>query len=213
MELGKHELDAWYYSPFPEPYAGCHKLFICEYDLKYFRKKRTLLKHLATLPRKAPPGTEIYKSGSIGRGGAANTQASTAISMYEVDGAKHKLYCQNLCLLAKLFLDHKTLYFDVEPFYFYVLCERDAEGAHIVGYFSKEKNSPEGYNVACILTLPCHQRKGYGRFLIEMSYELSKREGKLGHPERPLSDLGAVCAVCVVWGGVEHNNNVLDICS
>ena len=37
------------------------------------------------------------------------------------------MYCQNLCLLAKLFLDHKTLYFDVEPFLFYVLTERDPE--------------------------------------------------------------------------------------
>lgn len=32
-----------------------------------------------------------------------------------------QIYCQNLCLLAKLFLDHKTLYYDVEPFLFYVL--------------------------------------------------------------------------------------------
>lgn len=47
------------------------------------------------------------------------------------------MYCQNLCLLAKLFLDHKTLYFDVEPFLFYVLCEVDKVGAHLVGYFSK----------------------------------------------------------------------------
>ncbi|XP_073504956.1 uncharacterized protein [Phyllobates terribilis] len=36
------------------------------------------------------------------------------ISVYEVDGKDHKIYCQNLCLLAKLFLDHKTLYFDME---------------------------------------------------------------------------------------------------
>ena len=46
-------------------------------------------------------------------------------------------YCQNLCLLAKLFLDHKTLYYDVEPFLFYVLTEYDKKGCHIVGYFSK----------------------------------------------------------------------------
>jgi len=39
--------------------------------------------------------------------------------------------------LAKLFLDHKTLYFDVEPFLFYILCEVDKVGAHLVGYFSK----------------------------------------------------------------------------
>ena len=70
-----------------------------------------------------PPGREIYRKGTL--------------SIYEIDGADHKIYCQNLCLLAKLFLDHKTLYFDVEPFLFYILCEVDKQGAHLVGYFSK----------------------------------------------------------------------------
>lgn len=46
-------------------------------------------------------------------------------------------YAQNLCLLAKLFLDHKTLYYDTDPFLFYILCELDRIGYHIVGYFSK----------------------------------------------------------------------------
>ena len=55
--------------------------------------------------------------------------------------------------MAKLFLDHKTLYFDVDPFMFYVLCEVDKQGAHAVGYFSKEKESPDG-NWLRILFLP-----------------------------------------------------------
>lgn len=54
-----------------------------------------------------------------------------------MDGDVHKIYCQNLCLLAKLFLDHKTLFFDVTPFMFYVMCQVDQQGAHIIGYFSK----------------------------------------------------------------------------
>ena len=80
--------------------------------------------------QRQPSGKEIYRKGTL--------------SIFEVDGKDHKLYCQNLCLMAKLFLDHKTLYFDVEPFLFYILCEIDKQGAHIVGYFSKEKESPEG---------------------------------------------------------------------
>lgn len=51
-----------------------------------------------------------------------------------------QIYCQNLCLLAKLFLDHKTLYYDVEPFLFYILTEADNQGCHMVGYFSKVFN-------------------------------------------------------------------------
>lgn len=102
-----------------------------------------------------PPGNEIYRKATI--------------SFFEIDGRKNKVYAQNLCLLAKLFLDHKTLYYDTDPFLFYIMTEQDSRGFHIVGYFSKEKESTEDYNVACILTMPPYQRKGYGKLLIEFS--------------------------------------------
>lgn len=54
-----------------------------------------------------------------------------------MDGKRQKQYCQHLCLLAKFFLDHKTLYYDVEPFLFYIMTLADSEGCHTVGYFSK----------------------------------------------------------------------------
>ena len=89
-----------------------------------------------------------------------------------MDGRKNKIYCQNLCLLSKMFLDHKSLFYDVEPFLFYVITETDDDGAHFVGYFSKEKLSPKNYNVSCIMTLPVRQRQGWGNLLIDFSKSL-----------------------------------------
>lgn len=144
VQLGKHIMECWYFSPFPKEYyssgfADC--LYFCEYSLRFFTTKDELLRYQAkgfasnSLPRH-PPGNEIYRDENV--------------SMFELDGAVSKTYCQNLCYFAKLFLDHKTLFWDVDPFLFYVLCTRDERGFHPVGYFSKVHLSP----ATCVFSFP-----------------------------------------------------------
>ncbi|EKX39944.1 hypothetical protein GUITHDRAFT_158364 [Guillardia theta CCMP2712] len=183
IQFGKYILETWYFSPLPREIwkAGddvIDQLYMCEFALNFYKTKAELERHQKKNTMRHPPGDEIYRNGDL--------------SVFEVDGEKSKIWCQNLCYLAKMFLDHKYLYYDVDPFFFYVVCECDSQGFHIVGYFSKEKESANGYNLACILTLPQHQRKGYGKFIINFSYALSKIEKKHGSPEKPLSDLGRV---------------------
>lgn len=149
------------------------------------RAKLITAQRACPLRSSEPPGTHVY--------------TSNGYSLYEIDGEKNKLYAQNLCLFAKLFLDTKSVFYDVTTFLSYLLVahnptpsipntqlDADAPVAQnqVVGFFSKEKMSWDNNNLACILVFPPWQKQGLGQILMGASYEISRREGRMGGPEK-----------------------------
>lgn len=182
--LGDILFDSWYPSFYPDELVGkeLDRLYVCQWCFKYSKDQPQSLSHARLCPQKKEPlGELIYSQGNHG--------------IYEIDGEEHQLFAQNLSLLAKLFLDNKSVFFDVASFDYFLLvhrpCALTSESAsQIIGFFSKEKMSWDNNNLACILIFPPWQRKGLGKILMGVSYELSKREGRYGGPEKPLSELG-----------------------
>ena len=94
IKFGDYEIESWYKSPYPEEIWRLDQIFICQFCLKYMKSNWILNRHLEKCIWKHPPGREIYRKDTY--------------SLFEVDGKINKIYCQNLCLLAKLFIDHKV---------------------------------------------------------------------------------------------------------
>ncbi|CAD5216141.1 unnamed protein product [Bursaphelenchus xylophilus] len=135
-----------------------------------------LIQHIGMCELKQPPGELIYSEGKL--------------NVYEIHGQKETIFCRRLSLFAKTFIGSKAVHFETDGFKFYVLIETSGSEYTVAGYFSKEIKPVANNNLSCLLVLPWMQRKQYGLFLIDLSYQLSIRERKVGSPEHPLSDAG-----------------------
>lgn len=184
--LGNLLFQTWFQSIYPEEFVSkdANRLYVCRWCFRYSTDVDAYAKHACICEnRMTPLGVKVYDDGGY--------------SVWKVDGEDHKLYCQNLSLFAKLFLDHKSVFFDVALFVYYILTftdPTDPKSYHTLGYFSKEKMSWDTNNLACILIFPPYQHKQLGKLLMGISYKLSCWEmkgGFIGGPERPLSEMGS----------------------
>ncbi|KFX97057.1 hypothetical protein V495_03461 [Pseudogymnoascus sp. VKM F-4514 (FW-929)] len=212
--LGDILFRAWYPSRHVKEIVGrevveekemLERLYVCKHCFKYSKELMGWVGHGKACERRrggaAPmvPGRKIYSHGDSGW------------SVWEVDGEVDSLYCQNLCLFAKLFLDNKSVFFDVTGFIYLLLVHTNHTTGEeqVIGFFSKEKMSWDNNNLACILVFPPWQHKGLGSLLIAVSYEISRREKIIGGPEKPISDLGKMSYI-KYWSG-EVARYLLDV--
>ena len=59
--LGRHLIEPWYFSPYPQELAQCPIVYICEYCLKYMQSMKCLERHRHKCKLYHPPGNEIYR--------------------------------------------------------------------------------------------------------------------------------------------------------
>ena len=45
VQIGRFEIETWYFAPYPEEYGKCPKLWICEFCLKYMKLEKTYRFH------------------------------------------------------------------------------------------------------------------------------------------------------------------------
>ncbi|CAG8981897.1 hypothetical protein HYALB_00013983 [Hymenoscyphus albidus] len=156
------------------------RMYVCEKCFAYTSTVEDHVKH-HRLCSDEIRGQKIYDHAGAG-----------VWSIHEVDGGSDILFCQNLSLFAKLFLGDKSVSYYTSLFYYYCLVHKDPTTGHqqVVGFFSKEKNSYDKNNLACILVFPPWQNMSLGKMLIGVSYEISRMEQSIGGPERPFSSLG-----------------------
>ncbi|KAF8866359.1 acyl-CoA N-acyltransferase, partial [Acephala macrosclerotiorum] len=214
--LGDTRFATWYPSWYPKEILGektlqlaedgksmgivVPVLYICPMCFAYSKDGEEWKQHRKGCEKKNHiPGQEIYVKN---RGkGKAEPYREGQWAIWEVDGAVDKTFCQKLSLFAKLFLDNKSVFFDVTTFKYFLYVHtfiskanlpsgRKVGDKQIIGFFSKEKMSWDNNNLACILIFPPWQRKGLGANLMGISYSIARREQIMGGPEKPISEMG-----------------------
>ena len=148
--LGDVAFETWYFSPYPDeliipgdhkhsritngdltnghlsdsshggpPLSGkiCLRLHVCPYCFSYSPALEDYVTHLRQheLVEKDNPDTLPVPETAM------KVYEHDGYAVWQVDGEAEKLYCQNLSLFGKLFLEQKSVFFDTGSFLYFVL--------------------------------------------------------------------------------------------
>ncbi|KAI5964724.1 SAS2 [Candida pseudojiufengensis] len=159
-------------------------LFVCEFCFKYSSNESQLIQHSSACK---------YNTDKPEVGKLVYYDKENRIIVREVQGFKDLLFCQSLSLFGKLFLDDKSVYYNLDHFNFYIYYGIDGRSSKYIpmGFFSKEMIAYDPtINLACICVFPPFQNRHIGSFLIELSYHLASNPQS--GPEVPLSPYGKI---------------------
>lgn len=59
ITMGRHNMEVWYQSPYPDDAARLPKLYLCEFCLRYQKSEITMKRHAAKCVWRHPPGDEV----------------------------------------------------------------------------------------------------------------------------------------------------------
>ncbi|KIY02580.1 uncharacterized protein Z520_01045 [Fonsecaea multimorphosa CBS 102226] len=96
----------------------CRLLYVCPCCFRYTPVKEQFTQHLAhhrhLRSQNLEPDQPVPQS-------AFKVYEWEGYAVWEIDGEREKLYCQNLSLFGKLFLEQKSVFFDTAGFKYYAL--------------------------------------------------------------------------------------------
>lgn len=196
----------------------CPRLYVCACCFRYTPIQHQLTQHLAHHRQLRSAGQELNQPVPKS---AFKVYEWEGYAVWEIEGEKEKLYCQNLSLFGKLFLEQKSVFFDTSGFKYYVLTYTTQENlvspaptkararkrssstntteeddllyhTRVLGFFSKENLSWDANNLACILIFPPFQHRQLGQLLMAVSYKLSGWEWEGGIIGGPEKPLSAM---------------------
>lgn len=62
--MGRHNMEVWYQSPYPDDVTRLPKLFLCEFCLRYQKSEVGMKRHAAKCVWRHPPGDEVSRTAS-----------------------------------------------------------------------------------------------------------------------------------------------------